>query len=48
MKCESLKQCHEESNTPSTFFQLCPDCGQQAVEKANGLKLCRNCGEVVF
>lgn len=31
----------------TTKTDICPDCGQPAVEDKNGLKICGNCGEVV-
>lgn len=48
MDCKDCDKCQEEIHTlPSNTFQVCPDCGQPAVEETHGMKLCRNCGEVV-
>lgn len=36
-----------ELETPLQAGDLCPDCGQWAVEVRDGIKICGNCGEVV-
>jgi|GEM_PF-4896304 len=36
-----------ELRAPPQVFDFCPDCGKPTVVKANGMKVCTQCGEVV-